>query len=39
QEFGGELLAASVAQALDKVDALVTELQHSLQAERAAEPA
>lgn len=39
QEFGGELLAASVAQALDKVDALVGELQHSLQAERAAEPA
>ena len=39
QEFGGELLATSVAQALDKVDALVGELQHSLQAERAAEPA
>ncbi|MGG2396763.1 FMN-dependent NADH-azoreductase [Pseudomonas sp. SH1-B] len=39
QEVGGELLAASVAQALDRVDALVSELQRSLQAEPAAQPA
>lgn len=39
QEVGGELLAASVAQGLNKVDALVAELQRALQANRAPEPA
>ena len=39
QEVGGELLAESVKQALGKVDALVAELQRSLQAERVEEPA
>ncbi|WP_043309349.1 FMN-dependent NADH-azoreductase [Pseudomonas sp. ML96] len=39
QEAGGELLAASVAQAMDQVDALVAQLQQSLQEERVAEPA
>lgn len=39
QEVGGELLAASVAQGLNKVDALVAKLQRALQANRAPEPA
>ncbi len=39
QEVGGELLAASVAQALNQVDALVVELQRALQAERTLESA
>lgn len=39
QEVGGELLAESVAQALNKVDALVAELQRTLQVKRAPEPA
>lgn len=39
QEVGGELLAESVAQSLNKVDALVAELQRALQANRAPEPA
>lgn len=39
QEVGGELLAESVAQSLNKVDALVAKLQRALQANRAPEPA
>lgn len=39
QEVGGELLAESVAQAQNKVDALVAELQRTLQVKRAPEPA
>ena len=39
QEVGGELLAASVARGLDRVDALVAELQRALQEERLPEPA
>lgn len=39
QEVGGELLAASVAQGLNKVDALVAELQRALQENRVPEPA
>jgi FMN-dependent NADH-azoreductase len=39
QEVGGELLAESVAQALNKVDALVTQLQQALQVTRTPEPA
>lgn len=39
QEVGGELLAESVAQALNKVDALVAELQRALQVNRTPEPA
>ena len=39
QEVGGELLAASVAQALSQVDALVAQLQQELQEERVAQPA
>ncbi|MGB4075370.1 FMN-dependent NADH-azoreductase [Pseudomonas sp.] len=39
QEVGGELLAESVAQALNQVDALVAQLQRTLQLNRAAEPA
>lgn len=39
QEVGGELLAESVAQGLNKVDALVAELQRALQANRTPEPA
>lgn len=39
QEVGGELLAASVAQAQQRVDALVVQLQQSLQEERVAQPA
>lgn len=39
QEFGGELLATSVAQAMGKVDALVAQLQQALHTERAMEPA
>lgn len=39
QEVGGELLAESVAQALNQVDALVAQLQRALQANRTAEPA
>nr|WP_298146380.1 NAD(P)H-dependent oxidoreductase [uncultured Pseudomonas sp.] len=39
QEVGGELLAESVAQALNQVDALVVELQRALQENRIAEPA
>lgn len=39
QEVGGELLAESVAQAQNKVDALVAELQRALQVKRAPEPA
>lgn len=39
QEVGGELLAESVAQALNKVDALVAELQRALQVKRTPEPA
>ena len=39
QEVGGELLATSVAQAMDQADALVTTLQRALHAEQAAQPA
>ncbi|HSX90014.1 MAG TPA: NAD(P)H-dependent oxidoreductase [Pseudomonas sp.] len=39
QEVGGELLAESVAQALNKVDALVAQLQRVLQENHATEPA
>jgi FMN-dependent NADH-azoreductase len=39
QEVGGELLAASVTQALSQVDALVEHLQRELQAQRTPEPA
>jgi FMN-dependent NADH-azoreductase len=39
QEVGGELLAASVAQAMGQVDALVAHLQEELQARRTPEPA
>ena len=39
QEVGGELLAESVAQGLNKVDALVSQLQRALQANRTPEPA
>jgi FMN-dependent NADH-azoreductase len=39
QEVGGELLAESVAQAMDQVDALVAQLQRTLQVNRTAEPA
>lgn len=39
QEVGGELLAASVAQAMGQVDTLVVELQRALQTGRLAEPA
>ncbi|WP_137971536.1 FMN-dependent NADH-azoreductase [Pseudomonas sp. F(2018)] len=39
QEVGGELLAASVAQAMSQVDALVEHLQEELQARRTPEPA
>ncbi|MGG5872144.1 FMN-dependent NADH-azoreductase [Pseudomonas peli] len=39
QEVGGELLAESVAQALNKVDALVAQLQQTLQVNRTPEPA
>ena len=39
QEVGGELLAESVAQALNQVDALVAQLQRALQENRATEPA
>jgi FMN-dependent NADH-azoreductase len=39
QEVGGELLAESVAQALNQVDALVAELQRALQLNRTPEPA
>ncbi|WJN61094.1 NAD(P)H-dependent oxidoreductase [Pseudomonas sp. SO81] len=39
QEVGGELLAASVAQAMGQVDALVEHLQEELQARRTPEPA
>lgn len=39
QEVGGELLAESVARGLDRVDALVAELQRALQEERLPEPA
>lgn len=39
QEVGGELLAESVAQGLNKVDALVAELQRALQENRVPEPA
>ena len=39
QEVGGELLAESVAQGLNKVDALVAELQRALQLNRTPEPA
>lgn len=39
QEVGGELLAESVAQGLNKVDALVAQLQRALQANRTPEPA
>lgn len=39
QEFGGELLAESVAQALRQVDELVLELQRALHSERLAQPA
>nr|WP_298165776.1 NAD(P)H-dependent oxidoreductase [uncultured Pseudomonas sp.] len=39
QEVGGELLAESVAQALNKVDALVAQLQQALQVKRTPEPA
>lgn len=38
QEVGGELLAESVAQAMNKVDALVAQLQQALQANRTPEP-
>lgn len=39
QEVGGELLAESVAQALNQVDALVAQLQQALQLNRTPEPA
>lgn len=39
QEVGGELLAASVARGLERVDALVAQLQRELQTQRAPEPA
>lgn len=39
QEVGGELLAESVARGLNRVDALVAELQRTLVAERTPEPA
>jgi FMN-dependent NADH-azoreductase len=39
QEVGGELLAESVAHGLNKVDALVAELQRALQGNRTPEPA
>ncbi|MES2821137.1 MAG: NAD(P)H-dependent oxidoreductase [Pseudomonadota bacterium] len=39
QEVGGELLAESVAQGLNQVDALVAQLQLALQAKRTPEPA
>lgn len=39
QEVGGELLAESVAQALNQVDALVAQLQWALQVKRTPEPA
>ncbi|MDP2748308.1 FMN-dependent NADH-azoreductase [Pseudomonas sp.] len=39
QEVGGELLAESVAQAMNQVDALVTQLQQALQVNRMPEPA
>jgi len=39
QEVGGELLAESVARGLNKVDALVAELQRLLQTERVEQPA
>lgn len=39
QEVGGELLAESVAQALNQVDALVAQLQRALQLSRTPEPA
>jgi FMN-dependent NADH-azoreductase len=39
QEMGGELLAESVAQALNQVDALVAQLQQALQVHRTPEPA
>lgn len=39
QEVGGELLAESVAQAMNQVDALVTQLQQALQVIRMPEPA
>lgn len=39
QEVGGELLAESVAHALNKVDALVAQLQQALQVTRTPEPA
>jgi FMN-dependent NADH-azoreductase len=39
QEAGGELLAESVAQALSQVDALVLQLQRTLQVSRTPEPA
>ena len=39
QEVGGELLAESVAQGLNKVDALVAQLQRALLANRTPEPA
>lgn len=39
QEVGGELLAESVAQAMNKVDALVAQLQQALQLNRTPEPA
>ncbi|MDG9925277.1 MULTISPECIES: NAD(P)H-dependent oxidoreductase [unclassified Pseudomonas] len=39
QEVGGELLAASVAQAMGQVDALVEHLQQELQVRRTPEPA
>lgn len=39
QEVGGELLAESVAQALNQVDALVPQLQQALQVKRTPEPA
>lgn len=38
QEVGGELLAESVAQAMNKVDALVAQLQQALQLNRTPEP-
>lgn len=39
QEVGGELLAESVAQALNQIDALVAQLQQALQVNRTPEPA
>lgn len=39
QEVGGELLAESVAQAMNQIDALVTQLQQTLQVNRMPEPA